>query len=323
MPRTDLSAADGAPWLSLDRALGLIDKTFGIERMLADRGKDVLAPYYKQSRIGYDRVHSELGCMHAAINPEGVYDPAGFLVQPRCVADQVAEVGAARVLELGCGMGYNSLRLAAQLPGVDFTGLDLMESHIQAAEGRRGALGNLSFMQGSYDSVPEGLGPFDLVFAIETLCYAPDVDRVCAQIARVLRPGGRFVMFDGFRNGDLADWPQDMQRATLLYEIGVAVNRGFFGVGVWEAALQRAGLRLLVEEDLTGAVVPGLKVLQTKALKYLDDWKRRLAVKAMPKYLARNAAPALLGPICCAGPNGDTQPNGHTIAYRKIIAEKG
>ena len=26
MPRTDLSAADGAPWLSLDRALGLIDK---------------------------------------------------------------------------------------------------------------------------------------------------------------------------------------------------------------------------------------------------------------------------------------------------------
>lgn len=322
MPRTDPRATNGAPWLTLARALELIDKTFGIDRMLADQGKDVLAPYYRQSRIGYDRVHSELGCMHAAINPEGVYDPAGFLVQPRCVSEQIAGIGAARVLELGCGMGYNSLWLAPRHPAVEFTGLDLMESHVQAAEGRRGANRNLSFMQGSYEPVPEGLGTFDLVFAIETLCYAQQVDMVCAAIARALRPGGRLVMFDGFRTGDIADWPPEMQRATQLYEIGVAVNRGFFGIGAWEAGLQRAGLRLLVEEDLTGAVLPGLRVLQARALKYLDDWKRRLAVKAMPKYLARNAAPALLGPICCAGPAGDTPPQGHTIAYRKIIAQK-
>jgi tRNA G46 methylase TrmB len=122
--------------MSVAEALTVIDKTFGIEAILRDEGRDILRPYYIQSEPGYKRVHSQQGCMHVALNPDGQFDPDSYLAQVREVATHMRAIGARKVLELGSGMGFNTLALAPQFQGVQFTGLDLMDHHIQKSRAK-------------------------------------------------------------------------------------------------------------------------------------------------------------------------------------------
>ena len=88
-------------------------------------GCDILRPppYYQQSEPGYKRVHSEKGCNAIwRLNPDGVYSADGYFTQIRTVADHIRQVQAKRVLELGSGMGFNTIALAPDHPDVQFTG---------------------------------------------------------------------------------------------------------------------------------------------------------------------------------------------------------
>lgn len=308
--------------LDLAAALGLIDKTFGIERILRDSGQDRVQVYYEQSRIGYDKVHSAEGCMHLAINEDGRFDPDGFLAQSRAIAAIIAETGARDVLEVGCGVGFNLRKLAEAHPDCRFAGVDLLADHVTRARRDAKGLENLHFTPGTFEPVPDDLGQFDVVFGIETLCYARDPDAVAASIARVLRPGGCFVIYDAHRVGDLADHPADMATAARLYEITTAVTNGFWSSGTWEAAMRRAGLEPQATTDLSVPILPGARVIHNRALRFFNDWKLRVAAKAMPTYLVRNAAAGLLGPYICFGPGPEPDPARGIIRYEHLIARK-
>lgn len=308
--------------MPLPEALAHIDKVFGIDRILADEGRDIVRPYYIQSEIGYQRVHSRKGCMHVALNEDGQYDPDGYLTQSREVAAQIQATGAKKVLELGSGMGFNTLALAPDHPDVQFTGLDLMAHHIKTATKNAAGLKNVYFLQGSYDAVPESLFGVDVVFGIETLCYATDLDNVARQIAAALVPGGRFVMYDGFRRSDFHSAPPDVITAARLFEVTTAVTNGFWRIEDWEAALMRAGLVILHSEDITDHSIAGMRVLQRRSAKFFKSWKYRVLRHVMPKYLIRNAVGGLTGPYMIegAGPrSGETQA---CLTYSALIAEK-
>jgi arsenite methyltransferase len=308
--------------MPLAEALAQVDRVFGIERILADEGCDIVAPYYLQSGPGYRRVHSEKGCMHVALNPDGRFDRDGYFTQIREVARQMREVGAARVLELGSGMGFNTLHLAPDHPAVSFTGIDLMAHHVDGANMLTGDLENVTFARGSYDALPESLGQFDVVFGIETLCYATDLELVARSIAAALRPGGRFVMYDGFRRADFDRAPEEVITATRLFEVTTAVTNGFWRIEDWEKALTGAGLRVLGSEDLTDQSVACMRHLQIRSMRFFSSWKYRVLRHFMPKYLIRNAVAGLMGSYMIegAGPrSGDTQ---GCLSYSVVIAEK-
>lgn len=308
--------------MPLSEALGHVDRVFGVDTILADEGQDIVAPYYVQSEPGYKRVHSEKGCMHMALNADGVYTADGYFTQIRDVAYQVRQVQAVRVLELGSGMGFNSIALAPDHPDVQFTGLDLMTHHVKTARKDAEKLPNVQFRQGSYTDIPADLQGADVVFGFETLCYATDLDAVAAQIAEAMAPGGRFVMYDGFRRADFDAAPQDVQTAARLFEVTTAVTNGFHTIEAWEAALTRAGLVVLRSEDLTDASIAGLRYLHNRSARFFHSWKYRLLRHVMPKYLIRNAVAGLVGPYMIegAGPNsGDTM---GAITYSVLMAEK-
>jgi len=308
--------------MSLTEALGHVDRVFGIDQILADEGQDILKSYYLQSEPGYKRVHSEKGCMHMALNPDGVYATDGYFTQIRNVAYQIRQVQAARVLELGSGMGFNTLSLAPDHPDVQFTGLDLLAHHVKTARKDAGHLPNLRFQQGSYSDIPTDLHDSDVVFGLETLCYANDLDAVAHQIAAAMAPGGRFVMYDGFRRADFVTAPEDVQTAARLFEVTTAVTGGFHMIEAWEAALGRAGLVVLHSNDLSDQSIAGLRYLHNRAARFFHSWKYRLLRPFLPKYLIRNAVAALVGPYMIegAGPNsGDTI---GAITYSVLVAEK-
>lgn len=111
----------------------------------------------------------------------------------------------------------------------------------------------------------------------------------------------------------------DMAKATLLYAKSMVVSRGFIRTGAWEAALTKAGLTVAPTANLTRAAQPGLRRLQDRGLELLGDWKKRLAVKTLPKYLARNGISALLGPLVYHLPQEN--PAG-PLCYQRITATK-
>jgi len=310
--------------VTLDQALDRIDRTIGIAGLLANQGQDRVAAYYAQSRIGYDRMHSGQGCMHVALNRDGQFSRKGFLAQPRRVSRHLQQIGAQRVLELGAGMGFNARHLATTHPTVSFTALDLLPAHVDriARDARAQGIKNLTAVQGSHQDLPPGLGRFDLIFAVETLCYATDPALVAAGIAAHLSPGGRFILFDPLATRDEHTLPPQMAQATQLYRLGVALPRPLWQASDWHQALTGAGLTLLQDLDLTEQALPGLRVLQQRALQMTETPLKRLAFKAMPRHLAGNLATALTGPHVCFGPGPIPDAAAGSIAYRCLIAER-
>ena len=126
------------------------------------------------------------------------------------VAEEVAPDGA-RVLEVGCGPGHLSIRLARR-HGLDTTGLDLDPAMIGRAranaEGMGEGFGRLpsgrlpSFLVGDVASMPFGDGSFDVVVSTLSMHHWADPAAGLDEIDRVLRPGGRVLVWD-FRRGFL------------------------------------------------------------------------------------------------------------------------
>lgn len=99
-----------------------------------------------------------------------------------------------RVLEVGIGTGRN---LPLYPPETELTGIELSPAMLDQARARAAQLGRPADLRvGDAQKLPFPDAGFDAVIATLTLCSIPDADRAVAEMARVLRPGGRLVLLD-------------------------------------------------------------------------------------------------------------------------------
>ncbi|HZA60214.1 MAG TPA: class I SAM-dependent methyltransferase [Actinomycetota bacterium] len=143
------------------------------------------------------------------VGDAGVYDTLGGLVLGSFYARIAADVAAValdrgRVLDVGCGPGRLSIRLARQ-HGLDVTGVDLDPSMIERARANADRPGDgnerrPSFLVGDVASLAFPDGSFDLVVTTLSMHHWADPTTGLAEIGRVLRPGGRAIVWD-FRSG--------------------------------------------------------------------------------------------------------------------------
>ena len=100
------------------------------------------------------------------------------------------------VLDVGCGGGSVLQRILEHCPEGMAFGVDLSPESVAFARRRnRRELGVRCFVeQGSSDSLPCASEAFDAVTAFETIYFWQDLPRAFAEVARVLRPGGYFLM---------------------------------------------------------------------------------------------------------------------------------
>jgi SAM-dependent methyltransferase len=104
-----------------------------------------------------------------------------------------------RVADLGCGAGTDSL-VAAQMVGAEghVTGIDMTPEMLARARRAAAEMGaaNVDFVEGEIEELQLADGSIDVVTSNGVIDLVPDKDRVFAEIARVLRPGGRIQLAD-------------------------------------------------------------------------------------------------------------------------------
>jgi SAM-dependent methyltransferase len=102
------------------------------------------------------------------------------------------DVEGVQALELGCGAAQFGLRVAAR--GADVIGLDFSENQLRHARTNvadRGA--RFPLVRANAEELPFADASFDLVFCDHGATSFTDPHRTVPEVARVLRPGGRFV----------------------------------------------------------------------------------------------------------------------------------
>lgn len=106
-------------------------------------------------------------------------------------------------LDVGCGTGAVLELLHARYPSKHLTGLDLTPGMIDVARAKR--LDNVSFVVGDAEALPFEPQSFDAVLCSNSFHHYPHPERFFAEVARVLRPGGRLVLRD-YTSNDVAVW---------------------------------------------------------------------------------------------------------------------
>ena len=93
-----------------------------------------------------------------------------------------------RILDLGCGSGYLSFPIAADHPGCEVTGLDIVSEALNADHRRAEKEGrdNLTFV--NYDGMdfPFAPGTFDWIVTRYALHHFPDIEHSIGEIRKCL-----------------------------------------------------------------------------------------------------------------------------------------
>jgi len=256
-----------------------------------------IVDYFVESDYGYRVFHSTEGCLHLALNFDGKFGVEGYYGQARKVQEHINQIRPVSVLELGSGKGFNSIYLAKQNPTTKFVGIDLTPKHVTIARGRARQIANLRFEIGDFQDLRFCPETFDLVFAIDTMCYASNVSRALSQASRILKTGGYLSVIDGFRQAGFNELDSDIQLAAKLAEVSMAVDH-FWMIENWLEVAQKIDFSVLNVEDLSEAILPNLVKLQHLAKGYFEyPVLSKVLLQLLPVNLIKNSIAGLLMPI--------------------------
>jgi SAM-dependent methyltransferase len=132
-------------------------------------------------------------CARAFDHFNSTSDSYSQIIERPAIQEVIGNVSRARVLDLGCGAGPYSILFAEQ--GARVTGLDLSETMISLAQRKAEERGLQIDLKAAdiREPLPYGDAEFDFVFTATALHYVEDLASLFGEIARVLKPSGRFV----------------------------------------------------------------------------------------------------------------------------------
>jgi SAM-dependent methyltransferase len=203
-----------------------------------------------------------------------------------------ADMAGARVLDGGCGMG-RYLRVAAEWGAGVVVGLDLSEA-VRAARDLTGDLPNVAVARGDLLRPPFAEGSFDQIYSLGVLDHTPDPRAAFLALAKLLRPGGRIVVWVYPRERPLLERIMDAQRAVstrLPLPVLLGASRIMAPVGAIKRRLMASRNRLVARAGVALNVLTiGVSMHPDPEVRVCDtlDWYA-------PKYLSRHTAEEVTG----------------------------
>ena len=168
-------------------------------------------------------------------------------IEEELILDLIGPVAGKPLLDVGCGDGMLSVRLAQA--GADVTGVDKNRRMLAAARHQaEEASSQIAFVGGDAQALPFDDRSFDIVVSVTMLCFVPEPERSVREMARVLRQGGRLVL------GELGRFSLWAVRRRIA---------GWLGSRTWRAARFRTASELM-----SLAASTGLEVEQVRGAVY-------------------------------------------------------
>ncbi len=102
-----------------------------------------------------------------------------------------------RIVDLGCGGGRNAGELLKKYPKAQVTAIDYSDLSVEKAKAYNHAAiaeGRCTVQQGDVSDLHLPAGAFDLATAFETVYFWPGLEKCFEQVAKVLKPGGYFLI---------------------------------------------------------------------------------------------------------------------------------
>lgn len=144
------------------------------------------------------------------------------------------------ILDVGCGTG-RLLRLAGErFLGAELTGVDPAPEMVRQAQAAAGPGSRIRFQQASAEKLPFSDRRFELVFSTLTFHHWSDQPKAVTEIARVLAPGGRWLLADFIATGLM----RYFRRLLRMRRFSERESLG--------AMLSPAGLRVVTERKVLG-----------------------------------------------------------------------
>jgi cyclopropane fatty-acyl-phospholipid synthase-like methyltransferase len=159
-----------------------------------------------------------------------------------------------RILDAGCGLGGSSLWLAAQ--GNQVTGITISPKQVAYANkvAKKRKLAHCAqFEQVDFCKTPYPDGSFDVIWGLESICYALDKSLFLKEAYRLLKKGGQLIMCDAFLlKSDFteSEW-QTVSRFLKGWVVPNLAKRDDF-----KQMISDAGFQQIAIEDITQQILP-------------------------------------------------------------------
>ena len=111
--------------------------------------------------------------------------------------EHLPAITPAKAVDLGCGGGRNAGELLKNYPQAHVTAIDHSDLSVEKARDYNRDMivaGRCTVQQGDVSDLKLPADAFDLATAFETIYFWPGLERCFAQVARVLKPGGYFMI---------------------------------------------------------------------------------------------------------------------------------
>jgi SAM-dependent methyltransferase len=191
---------------------------------------------------------------------ERLQDQAGALVE--LLHSDTAYPTGSTVLEVGCGVGAQTVTLAQRSPAARFTSIDISASSLAEARQRTEAAGiaNVEFRQADIFALPFDAGSFDHVFVCFVLEHLSRPLETLGILKGMLRPSGTITVIEG-DHGSAYFHPQSPAADAAIQAL-VELQR-------------RAGGDALIGRQLYPLLVDaGLDAVEVSARMVYVDWSR-------------------------------------------------
>ena len=268
----------------------------GLEQYYSEAGPD----YAAWSR----EFNMHFGYYRAGANPlhrESMLEQMNAEVLARLHLDDIAEP---RLLDLGCGLGATLRSFARRLPHARLLGLTRVPWQVEHAHALNDAAGcgeRVRVIEGDYEDTILPRNSYDGVYALESSCHAHGADKgaLLAEAHRLLRPGGRLVVADGFLGGHRFASATQQRIYRKLCECWVIEELG--QLHLFTARLDQLGFTDIAVERLQLRVAPSVAHIPWVTLKFLMtdvvSGKRKMTRARWNNVLAPVLLPLVSSPL--------------------------
>jgi len=238
-------------------------------------------------RVSLEEYYSEAGPDYAAWSPEfnmhfgycragaNPFNREAMLEQMNAVVLtrlHVNGIPAPRLLDLGCGLGATLRSFARRLPQARLLGLTRVPWQVEQASKLNDAAGysdRIRIVDGDYEDTILPRAGYDGVYALESSCHAhgPDKAALLTEAHRLLRPGGRLVVADGFLASNRFAGPLQRRIYRKLCECWVIEELA--QLQLFTARLEQLGFTDIAVENIQLRVAPSVLHIPWVTLRFL------------------------------------------------------